>query len=145
MGPDLPQWSDARSSRVVGFCSISSDPAPYFASARLSCCASTLAKTAVFVVTLLVYPGVAFNFGGSSGRLRCDIAVREIEFHYFGFPLNARFARVSRVSIVARARAFVRLAVALHFQFLSFRFTCRTRHSRNRHDRACRGASQLEI
>ena len=28
-------------------------------------------KTAVFVVALLVYPGVAFNFGGS-GRLRCD-------------------------------------------------------------------------
>ena len=74
---------------------------------------------------------MAFNFGGSPGDYDATCAVWEIEFHHFGFPLNAYFVRVPRVSIVARARAFVRLAVALYFQFLSFRFTCRTRHSRN--------------
>ena len=47
----------------------------------------------------------------------CDAtcAVREIEFHHFGFPLNARFVRVPHVPIIARARAFARLAVVLHF------------------------------
>ena len=39
----------------------------------------------------------------------------KLKFHRFGFPLNARFARVPHVPIVAHTRAFARLTVALHF------------------------------
>ena len=136
-----------------GLCSISSDPALYFAWARLSCCAPALVRSAISVVALLVYLGVAVEFQWPrSAVAHCVVRQNLIsvhsDFQRALAPCAASECHLPCVHVRSRAprshftAGLFRLALRTARDVL-FGFTHRARRSRVRRRPAGRVSSLL--